>query len=256
VSTLGTASVSIVSLRAKASDSSEQTSQILAGEGVRLLEEGRGDWVKIKSLEDGYVGWCDKKQFRFDVDIPEERIVLCHPMSQWKNERTLATLWIPAGSLIEERDGSQFLGADKISPNQPHTSKDDIFGTIPMTMRDAALSMLGAPYQWGGRTIAGIDCSGLSQLAARLTGKLLPRDASEQFNCGDVVEWDLRESDDLAFFENNDGLITHVGILVTRDSIVHASGEVRIDLFTKEGIVHAEIGGLTHRLNCIKRLQG
>jgi len=252
---IGIASVSIVPLRAEASDASEQTSQILAGEGVRLLEEGRGDWVKIKSLEDGYVGWCDKKQFKFDVKLPEERTILCHPISQWNNERTLATLWIPAGALIEEREDAYFLGADKISPFNPVTLKDGVFGAIPLTLRDAALSMLGAPYQWGGRTVAGIDCSGLSQLAARLTGKLLPRDASEQVNCGDLIAWELRETDDLAFFENNDGLITHVGILVTRDSVVHASGEVRIDLLNREGIVHAEIGGLTHRLNCIKRLQ-
>ena len=255
MNTIGVASVSIVPLRAKASDASEQTSQILGGEGVSLLEEGRGDWVKIKSLEDGYVGWCDKKQIMFGVKIPEERTMLCHPMSQWNNERTLAALWIPAGALIEEREDAYFLGADKITPFNPDTLKDDVFGAIPLTLRDAALSMLSAPYQWGGRTVAGIDCSGLTQLAARLTGKLLPRDASEQVNCGDLIAWELRETDDLAFFENNDGLITHVGILVTKDSIVHASGEVRIDLLTQEGIVHAEIGGLTHRLHSIKRLQ-
>lgn len=252
---IGIASVSIVPLRAEASDASEQTSQILGGEGVSLLEEGRGDWVKIKSLEDGYVGWCDKKQFTFDVKLPEERTILCHPISQWKNERTLATLWITAGALIEERANAYFLGSDKITPVNLTAFKADVIGEIPMTMRDAALSLLGSPYQWGGRTVAGIDCSGLSQLAARLTGKMLPRDASEQVRCGDLIAWELRETDDLAFFDNNEGLITHVGILVTRDSIVHASGEVRIDLLTQEGIVHAEIGGVTHRLHSIKRLQ-
>ena len=252
---IGIASVSIVPLRAEASDASEQTSQILGGEGVSLLEEGRGDWVKIKSLEDGYVGWCDRKQFMFDVKLPEERTMLCHPMSQWNNERTLAALWMPAGALIEEREDAYFLGSDKISSVNSTAFKDDVFGATPMTMRDAALSLLGSPYQWGGRTAAGIDCSGLSQLAARLTGGMLPRDASEQVRCGDLIAWELRETDDLAFFENNDGLITHVGILVTKDSIVHASGEVRIDLLTQEGIVHAEIGGLTHRLHSIKRLQ-
>ena len=247
---IGIASVSIVPLRAEAADSSEQVSQILAGECIEILKEGRGDWLKSKSLEDGYTGWCDKKQFTFDVNIPKERTKLCHPISQWINERTLATLWIPAGALIDVRVDCFFIGLDKITPK----NQSNIFGEIPVSMRDAALSMLGAPYQWGGRTISGIDCSGLSQLAARLTGRLLPRDASEQVDYGELIDWELREADDLAFFENNDGRITHVAILVTCDSVVHASGEVRVDLFTSKGIVHAEIGGLTHRLNCIKRL--
>ena len=252
---IGIASVSIVPLRAEAADTSEQVSQILAGECVEILEEGRGDWVKIKMLDDGYVGWCDRKQFEFNVNVPEERTILCHPISLWINERTLATLCIPAGALLDDREGEGlFIGKDKISPKDSSLSKDDIFGDIPITMRDAALSMLGAPYQWGGRTISGIDCSGLSQLAARLTGIFLPRDASDQVDCGDLVDWELREADDLAFFENNDGRITHVAILVTCDSVVHASGEVRVDLLTRKGIVHAEIGGLTHRLNCIRRL--
>ena len=255
MNSIGIATVAIVPLRAEASDSSEQTSQILAGEGVKMLEEGRGDWLKVSSLEDGYVGWCDKKQFKFDVKISNKRTILCHPISQWKNERTLALLWLPAGTLIEERQGAYFLGTDQISPYYSSMSKDDIFGATPMTLRDAALTMLSAPYQWGGRTIAGIDCSGLTQLSARLIGKLLPRDASEQVNCGDLISWELREKDDLAFFENNEGDVTHVGILVTRDSVVHASGEVRIDLLEREGIVHAEIGGLTHRLQSIRRLQ-
>ena len=145
MNTIGVASVSIVPLRAKASDASEQTSQILGGEGVSLLEEGRGDWVKIKSLEDGYVGWCDKKQIMFGVKIPEERTMLCHPMSQWNNERTLAALWMPAGALIEEREDAYFLGADKITPFNPDRLKDDVFGAIPLTLRAVSYTHLTLP---------------------------------------------------------------------------------------------------------------
>jgi cell wall-associated NlpC family hydrolase len=68
------------------------------------------------------------------------------------------------------------------------------------------------------------------------------------------VEWANRSVNDLAFFNNKDGEITHVGVLTSRKKIVHASGEVRIDNLTEEGIIHTETGELTHKLSHLMRV--
>jgi cell wall-associated NlpC family hydrolase len=119
---------------------------------------------------------------------------------------------------------------------------------------EIAKEYLNAPYLWGGKTPFGIDCSGLTQMVFRFLDINLPRDASQQADTGALVEFEDILPGDLAFFHNKDGKIIHVGILNGVDSIIHASGMVRIDKFTSEGIIHDESGVKTHQLNCIKRL--
>ncbi|MDB5251930.1 MAG: NlpC/P60 family protein, partial [Flaviaesturariibacter sp.] len=82
----------------------------------------------------------------------------------------------------------------------------------------------------------------------------LLRDAYQQAEQGTPVEvLDDAHAGDLAFFTNDAGRVTHVGILLRPDSIVHAAGQVRIDPIDKEGIIHAESGRRTHRLHSIRR---
>ncbi|MBK7268756.1 MAG: C40 family peptidase [Flavobacteriales bacterium] len=114
---------------------------------------------------------------------------------------------------------------------------------------------LGAPYLWGGRTPTGVDCSGLTQMLFMLMGIYLPRDAYQQAEEGDPVELvDLAEPGDLAFFDNAEGRITHVGIVLPERRILHASGRVRIDALDQEGIFDAEQGKYSHKLRLVKRV--
>ena len=118
-----------------------------------------------------------------------------------------------------------------------------------------ALIYLNAPYLWGGRTPLGIDCSGLTQMIYRLQGIDLPRDAYQQAKVGTTLSF-IEESEpgDLAFFDNEEGKVIHVGIILKDNHIIHASGKVRIDRIDQQGIFNSEIGNHTHKLRLIKSI--
>jgi len=114
---------------------------------------------------------------------------------------------------------------------------------------------LNAPYLWGGRSPLGIDCSGFTQMVYRLQGINLPRDAYQQADVGTTLSFvDESEPGDLAFFDNNEGKIVHVGIILEDNHIIHASGKVRIDRIDQQGIFNTEIGTHTHKLRLIKSI--
>jgi cell wall-associated NlpC family hydrolase len=115
--------------------------------------------------------------------------------------------------------------------------------------------MLNVPYRWGGKSVMGIDCSAFVQLCAKIAGYKLPRDASQQYDFGEEVSLSEALPGDIAFFENENHRIVHVGILLSRNMIIHASGEVRIDAIDETGIFNNELNKYTHYLNKVKRLK-
>ena len=115
--------------------------------------------------------------------------------------------------------------------------------------------LLNSPYQWGGRSPFGIDCSGFVQLIYKLNGIFLPRDASQQALMGQALSFiEEAEDGDLAFFDNAEGQITHVGIILSNNRIIHASGKVRIDKLDHQGIFNLEKRDYTHRLRLISKI--
>ena len=118
-----------------------------------------------------------------------------------------------------------------------------------------ALMFLSSPYLWGGRSPLGVDCSGFSQIVYRLQGIDLPRDAYQQAKVGTTLSFvEESEPGDLAFFDNQEGVITHVGIILKDNHIIHASGKVRIDRMDQQGIFNSELGIHTHKLRLIKSI--
>jgi cell wall-associated NlpC family hydrolase len=132
--------------------------------------------------------------------------------------------------------------------SKSHISNDDSFG-------DLAMKYINSPYIWGGRIPSGIDCSGLTQLVYKIKGISIPRDSWKQAEVGKAVDFiDQAESGDLVFFDNERGKISHVGMILSRGLVIHASGRVRIDSIDHQGIFKPELGGYSHKLRMIKRI--
>ncbi|MEO7215614.1 C40 family peptidase [Mucilaginibacter sp.] len=248
----GICNIAIVPMRAEPSDRSELVSQLLFGEAFEVTEYGN-KWAKITTAIDSYTGWIDQLQFVSlghiaykDLQRNPAPLTYRAVTQAWKIADN-SIIYLSAGSSLAFLKGTTcYIGNQKF----------EIIGEIGETDRIAniACSFLNAPYLWGGRTHFGIDCSGFTQVVYRLCGLNLQRDASMQANKGQLVE-NLAQSKlgDLAFFNNPEGRITHVGIVLNDGQIIHASGRVKIDLLDSEGIWSEELKRYTHKLNVIKR---
>lgn len=240
--------LSIVPIRGEAAESSEMVSQLLFGEEVEV-QETVGSWSKVWALHDGYEGWVDTKMLSENEDALAQQSVVTSLTATLKSNDILYP--ITMGALLPSPENGGFSIANKIFELIDGTVASQFLDT------DAALALLlhlqNAPYLWGGRSPFGIDCSGFSQLFYRLKGRSIPRDASQQINLGDDVFLSEAHAGDLAFFEK-EGRITHVGVLIDSETIIHASGQVRIDRIDANGIYLKDKQEYSHRLVGVKRL--
>lgn len=251
-------------LRAEPSHTAEMVSQLLFGESYTVMEI-LPEWVKIRTDDCGYEGWLQRKQF---VPLSDEE----HASLQTQPHRIVDTLFqfvrdqqshIPTllciGARLPEPEEGVFTLAGRTFKLEPATPLAVPHHEGLTEQQDRLLAFafqyLNAPYLWGGRTPAGIDCSGFSQMAFRSIGVNLPRDASRQVELGTPVDFvDEARIGDLAFFGNEEGRIIHVGIVCGHRQILHASGHVQINTLDDTGIFHAPSGKYTHSLRIIKRL--
>jgi hypothetical protein len=246
--------LAIIPLRAEPNDRSEIVSQVLFGEHFEILEK-QHQWSKIKLQYDNYEGWVDSKQYQIISEksftsLSKDAVILNSDLVEYVSNPSHSLVPIPLGSSLSflnhseiNVEGFGFEGM-KTSGIKP---KSDLLAT--------AYLYLNAPYLWGGKTPFGIDCSGFTQMVYKLNGYKLLRDASQQSTQGEALSF-IEESEpgDLAFFDNEEGNIIHVGIIMEDNYIIHASGKVRIDRIDHLGIYNAEQNRHTHRLRVIKKI--
>ena len=240
---LGCIALPSVPGRREPSDKSEMVTQLLFGEVYQVLEEQK-KWILIRNEADHYECWIDRKQHN---SISEKIVFKETVRSAFAPIAGGDQMWfLPAGSKVNSGDFS--IGTRKFSfDGSQDQSKND-------PIRYAG-QFLGAPYLWGGKSIFGIDCSGLVQVVFTCCDIQLPRDAYQQAEIGETVDFvETAQAGDLAYFDNEDGRITHVGIMLDGEHIIHASGSVRIDRIDHEGIYNTETESYSHRLRIVKRV--
>ncbi|QTE24408.1 C40 family peptidase [Polaribacter cellanae] len=243
-------------MRAEASDISEMTSQLLFGEHFEIIEKQK-NWSKIRLTFDNFEGFIDNKQYQ--EITPEFYSEICNEIPKYSGEildfvtntnNELTT--IPIGcNLPLFKNGKLKLGTTVFSYENAIFSDKKLKNEILKT----AFSFLNSPFLWGGKTPFGIDCSGFTQMVYKLCGYTLYRNAKEQATQGEVLSF-IEESEpgDLAFFDNEEGEIIHVGIILNDYNIIHAHGKVRIDILDHSGIFNADLQKHTHKLRVIKKM--
>jgi hypothetical protein len=245
----GICNLSIVPLRAETSDTSEMVTQLLYGEHFKILET-RKKWSRIRLAFDGYEGWIDNKQY---FNITEEDYSDFEKMELRLSSDLVDFVTVPENQLFSICLGSNVSATAYLK----HRFEGKFVSAIlpKEHLIETALLYLNTPYLWGGKSPFGIDCSGFTQMVYKLNGHNLLRDASQQATQGEALSF-IEESEpgDLAFFDNEEGKITHVGIIMNNNYIIHAHGKVRIDRLDHSGIFNYEVRNHTHKLRVIKRI--
>ena len=241
-------------MRAEASHKSEMVSQQLFGEKSFILERSV-DWIKIQLRYDGYQGWVQQSHL---VEIDEEIYVTSDKdlTAEMLNEVDYNghMMYVPMGSALSAfKNGMAFWRRNSVHFKGIVWNPAEIKIT-PKIIKQVAFKFLNTSYLWGGKSVFGIDCSGYAQMTYKFLNIYLPRDAWQQAEQGTAVNF-LQEAHcgDLAFFDNEEGRIVHVGILLNDHEIIHSAGKVRIDKIDNQGILNLETKQRTHKLRIIKR---
>ena len=249
--------VAVAPLRKEPSDRSEIVSQLLFGDRVKLLEK-QEKWCKVVTLHDDYEGWMDHKQLKLitEAQFFDEQSYLYVTPTQLDNTLIASDgtkyYLSPGSTLPNFKDGFCAIGDEKFEvTSKPFIPNKEDFKE---SVEKVAKFFENTPYLWGARSFFGIDCSGFVQTVYKLNGIQIRRDASQQAEQGEVVDF-LASSmlGDLAFFDNEDGKITHVGLMLNNHEIIHSAGKVHIDPIDDQGIYSVELGKYTHKLRIIKR---
>ncbi len=238
----------IIPLRGEPSSKSEMVSQLLFGEKYKVLHV-QPNWLKIETIDDNYIGWINDTQDHLITEsewnnLHNAKVVTRFPFVQIKVNNV--PMFISTGSKIYPKENfiidSYSFDFEEFEDNK--------------NLEQTALQYLNTPYLWGGKSPWGIDCSGFTQTVFNQIGIAIKRDAYQQAEQGTLLGF-LAEAQlgDLAFFDNEEGKITHVGIMLNNETIIHASGKVRIDKMDNYGILNSDTKKYSHKLRFIKRIK-
>jgi gamma-D-glutamyl-L-lysine dipeptidyl-peptidase len=223
------AQAALAPLLAQPNVRSEQVTQLVLGETAAVLER-TGDWRKVCTRFDDYAGWVHQG-YLLEVEDPAGE--------EWHSAATGwsdgAVLRIGAGQVPLPLRARVVLTTDgirlpdgrraRLVSGSVREMSEVVDGARSMAPERWALAhFAGSPYQWGGVTAWGVDCSGLVQTTFAARGTVLPRDSSQQVHCGISVSLSAIQAGDLLFFRSETGsTITHVAFAGEGDTLVHSA---------------------------------
>lgn len=255
----GICSLSVVPCRKEPSNTSEMVTQLLFGEHYQVIEDTE-EWAKIITAYDKYECWINLKQHTRITESTYKLLDMQQPVLNAEllqlitNETSRQVFPILMGSTLP----GYLIKECKVENTLYHFEGNTVNATEKKPIEQlikTAYVFLNSPYLWGGKTFFGIDCSGFTQMVYKMNGYKLPRDAWQQAELGHPLSFvEEAQAGDLAFFDNEEGKIVHVGIVLENQQIIHASGKVRIDKFDHYGIFHTENKKYGHMLRVIKRV--
>ena len=245
----GICHLGVVPLRKENDHKSELVSQLLYGDAFKIIDQ-RKDWYKVRLLWDAYEGWVTQNQ---TVLIEQEQYNALQQKDFRCTQNLIDFIHLNKQEIFPVPLGSDLRGLSLL--NHSIEGNNEAQALSKEKLIKTAYKFLHAPYLWGGKTPMGIDCSGFTQMVYKIHGFPLKRDAWQQAQQGTTLSFiDESEPGDLAFFDNKEGAIIHVGILLQNHFIIHAHGKVRIDRIDQTGIFNVEKQTHSHKLRLIKSM--
>lgn len=214
-------SVSIAGLHSQPRIDSGMVSEALLGEPVNVFQVKEG-WAFVQLVIDSYVGYIPARCLSNQILDPTHRIAVPSTLLYVKPDmkaspvqhvymNSLVSVVSIEGDFARLKD-HRYIWARHLMPVDKHW-------TDPATIAEAYIN---APYLWGGKSVAGLDCSGLVQLAWQACGFDCPRDSDmikDGFGIPLKQDRSLRlERNDLVFWKG------HVGMMLDATSLVHSNG--------------------------------
>ena len=233
-----------LAVRGETSDSSERVTQLLFGDAFKIIKKSEDkSWVYIKNSYDNYEGWIQAKLATpITKEYFKEYTNARHPVCVDKNGIAAINknkIAVPLGSTLPFYDQKGYIRVNQEKYKFSGKSRSMALKTGKAGIIRTAKTYLGAPYLWGGKSQKGLDCSGFTQTVFKTHGIKILRDSYQQAEQGKLIKFSEAKPGDLLFFQKTPGKdvrVSHVGIYLGNNQLIHAFDKVEVDQVDEKGI--------------------